>query len=456
MRVAVARIQDHCLPDRRAVFVGIIVLVAIAADPAVVFAHPIELAYDDGRPEIGWSKTEAGVGGYYAVRFSPPFNASRIVAAKYYIYDQPAAFNVLILDSERNPAYEKPATPKKTGWFTVDLSKEGVFVRGEFYGAMKWTAAEAPMLGADETKPDGRSFSVEDGAWIPYPEVKDVETRQARGKDGDFMIRVTVEAPKDSDRDGLYDFEEASLGTDPKDPDTDDDGLNDADEVNLHRTDPKVEDTDGDALCDGEEVQEYRTDPLKADTDGDGISDGDEVKDHGTDPSTRDTDDDGLDDGAEIAKGTDPKIPDSDGDGLNDGDEVYKQKTDPLKPDTDSDGLNDGDEIRIHGTNPLARDTDGDGMDDGDEIAKGTNPKVSDRPIDRLGNYAFLIVAIIALTALAAWRLLLRRRKARLLPTPPTLGKKYCIHCGAPIDEAARFCPNCGSAQSTGDQAEIQ
>jgi len=154
---------------------------------------------------------------------------------------------------------------------------------------------------------------------------------------------------------------------------------------------------------------------LKADTDADGLSDGDEIKIHGTDPSTKDTDQDGLDDGREVVKGTDPRVSDSDGDGINDGDEVYKQKTDPLKADTDGDGLTDGDEVKIHGTDPLAKDTDRDGVDDGDEIAKGTDPKVSDRPGEILSN-ALPIAAIIALMAVIAWRLL-RRRKA---PLPPT------------------------------------
>lgn len=425
----------------------LLTLLASQVAPALVFAQTIELAYDDARPEVRWSKTEAGVGGSFAVRFSPSLNVSHITSARFYIIDRPAAFNVLILDSDRNSVFEKSATPKKVGWFRVDLSKEDIFVRGEFYVAMKWITAEAPWLGADETKPDGRSFAIEDRRWIPYADVVDAETKQRHGRDGDFMIRASVEAPKDSDGDGLYDFEEARLGTDPKDPDTDDDGLNDADEVNVHRTDPRVKDTDGDALSDGEEVQEYRTDPLKADTDGDGVSDGDEVKDYGSDPSIRDTDHDGLDDRAEIVKGTNPRISDSDRDGLNDGEEVYKHNTDPLKVDTDSDELSDGDEIKIHGTNPLAKDTDGDGVDDGDEIAKGTNPTVSDRPIDRLGNYALLIIAIIALAALAAWRLLLRRRKAKLPPTPRTLRKKYCIHCGVQIDQRALFCPSCGGKQ---------
>ncbi len=60
-------------------------------------------------------------------------------------------------------------------------------------------------------------------------------------------------------------------------PDTDHDGLVDADEVKLG-TDPNSADTDGDGLADGDEAHVFATDPLKADSDGDSYSDGQEVK----------------------------------------------------------------------------------------------------------------------------------------------------------------------------------
>ena len=67
--------------------------------------------------------------------------------------------------------------------------------------------------------------------------------------------------PKDSDKDGLYDYEETRL-----------------------KTSNRKSDTDGDGLSDGKEVWKYKTDPLKADTDGDGLSDGDEINLYHTNP----------------------------------------------------------------------------------------------------------------------------------------------------------------------------
>ena len=134
----------------------------------------------------------------------------------------------------------------------------------------------------------------------------------------------------DEDNDGLTNAQERRFGTDPKNPDTDGDGLSDGDEVKKYRTNPLRSDTDGDGLSDGDEILKYHTDPLKWDTDGDGLSDGDEVLKYHTDPLKADTD----------------------GDGLSDGDEVLKYHTDPLKIDTDGGGVNDGAEIKA-GTNPL-------------------------------------------------------------------------------------------------------
>ena len=78
-------------------------------------------------------------------------------------------------------------------------------------------------------------------------------------------------------------------------------------------------DTDDDGLNDGNELYGIGTDPLMADTDDDGLSDFDEVNRDGnpgdytpgtdTDPNDDDTDDDGITDGVEVNQGTDPFDP---------------------------------------------------------------------------------------------------------------------------------------------------
>ena len=137
-------------------------------------------------------------------------------------------------------------------------------------------------------------------------------------------------------------------------PDSDGDGLTDADETDVYGTDPANPDTDGDGLTDGDEVLVDGTDPLNPDTDGGGIGDGQEVLIDGTDP---------LDPSDDVI--------DSDGDGLLDGMErdLAKQDgcLDPFNPDSDSDGLTDGEEYLVTGTDYCDPDTDGDGVQDGDD-----------------------------------------------------------------------------------------
>lgn len=142
------------------------------------------------------------------------------------------------------------------------------------------------------------------------------------------QIVITVR-DGDPDHDGLLTSEEQRLGTNPVNPDTDGDGLNDGAEVNTYHTHPLNPDTDGDGLVDGAEVNTHHTDPLRSDTDGDG---------------------------------------------LNDGIEVNTHHTDPLRPDTDGDTLSDGDEVNRYHTNPLDRNTDHDCLDDNIEIAMGQDP----------------------------------------------------------------------------------
>ena len=71
---------------------------------------------------------------------------------------------------------------------------------------------------------------------------------------------------------------------------------------------------------------------IEPDEDNDGLGDNEEVFTWFTDPENPDSDDDGLLDGDEIDIGTDPNDSDSDGDEINDGDEVAAG-TDPLNPD---------------------------------------------------------------------------------------------------------------------------
>ncbi len=86
---------------------------------------------------------------------------------------------------------------------------------------------------------------------------------------------------EDPDADGLTNDEEALIGTNPNDPDTDDDGINDGAEVDMAAgnacPDPLDGDSDGDGLLDGEELDsDPQTDPCDADTDDDLIPDGDD------------------------------------------------------------------------------------------------------------------------------------------------------------------------------------
>ncbi|OGY86855.1 MAG: hypothetical protein A2233_05390 [Candidatus Kerfeldbacteria bacterium RIFOXYA2_FULL_38_24] len=61
----------------------------------------------------------------------------------------------------------------------------------------------------------------------------------------------------DSDSDGLADTEEADLGTNAKNIDSDNDLLSDRLEVRVYQTDPNDSDTDHDGYSDGDEVRNF-------------------------------------------------------------------------------------------------------------------------------------------------------------------------------------------------------
>jgi hypothetical protein len=73
---------------------------------------------------------------------------------------------------------------------------------------------------------------------------------------------AAVATAADQDADNYLDAAELEIGLDPGDPDSDDDGVADGDEVNIYFTDPFNGDSDGDGASDGEELFSTMTDPL--------------------------------------------------------------------------------------------------------------------------------------------------------------------------------------------------
>jgi hypothetical protein len=134
----------------------------------------------------------------------------------------------------------------------------------------------------------------------------------------------------DYDDDDVLDFEEigALYGRTKNgyplavadDDDTDDDGLDDYDEMKVYFTNPQVADTDYDALDDDDEVT-YGCNPLMAESEEfpylpDGLTDGEEIM-AGTYCWDDDTDGDGLPDGSDYANCNALSI-DADGDCASD------------------------------------------------------------------------------------------------------------------------------------------
>jgi len=211
----------------------------------------------------------------------------------------------------------------------------------------------------------------------------------------------------DQDGDGLSDKIEAVLNTDPNSSDTDGDGISDAKEVGINTNNPLDSDMDGiidaldniddkdsdsDSLTDTQEDR-LASNPLNEDSDNDGINDNEEIGNNINDPldtdndgilnlNDPDDDNDGLSTSYEIKIGTNPLSTDTDHDGINDKDELGKNentlvdtdkdgKINPVDDDDDGDGLLTSLELSI-GSNPLNNDSDMDGINDAKEIGEDT------------------------------------------------------------------------------------
>lgn len=119
-----------------------------------------------------------------------------------------------------------------------------VFFRGGD-GEATAPSAVVPSESAESGRVEGTPSSPEPAAVQPEP---------SSAVTPEPTPAAPIAAP-DTDGDGLTDAEEEQLGTNAQAADTDADGLSDRDEVRAYRTDPLNKDTDGDSFPDGSEVQ---------------------------------------------------------------------------------------------------------------------------------------------------------------------------------------------------------
>ncbi len=162
------------------------------------------------------------------------------------------------------------------------------------------------------------------------------ELRELIVWNSNYLLRNGVPSP-DSDGDGLTDAEETSLGTRPDDPDTDGDGVGDKIEHTL-----QYPGSEFDPLVAGTFTECSTLTPPFPDSDSDGLNDCEEAI-VGTNPYLQDTDRDGLPDVVEVLRGVfplvDDRLYDTDGDGMRNGLEL-EQATDPDTNDSASATVN--------------------------------------------------------------------------------------------------------------------
>ncbi len=220
------------------------------------------------------------------------------------------------------------------------------------------------MLGLDPTDGsdtdedgDGLPDKVEKNGWLVT--IKGVSEKPYEEGRTTTATRSSLTNSVDSDEDGLTDYEEFFLKTDPTSKDSDGDGIEDRLEHLGYNLGHKVA---------SEDLGVIRTDPLDADHDNDMRSDGDEAELVDIESKRWVVRVSGAASGGQATSNT-----------------AYRVYSNPLVADADYDGLVDGEEyfglkdaVVVYRTDPNNANTDGDKRDDGVEVKGGLNPLLAD------------------------------------------------------------------------------
>ncbi|MFM7200490.1 MAG: OmpA family protein [Myxococcota bacterium] len=255
-----------------------------------------------------------------------------------------------------------------------------------------YVADADPTLITNPCDADSDDDGVDDGAEDPNHNGNNCDDFKVAGNPA---CSDAVSSFPDTDVDGLTDAEENHEGSDPQDADSDDDGVLDGAEDNWScdmdqdgTIDALDIDSDADAVLDGTErgltedsividtperkatnrsagvfvedqAPDTKTYMVVGDTDKDGFSEGDE--DCNRNGATDCFESDPLDDTSPAVGTTRSVCTDTDSDSLTDVAED-QLGSDPLKADSDGDGINDLVEAGGDTCNPLAFDVDQDGL----------------------------------------------------------------------------------------------
>jgi hypothetical protein len=189
----------------------------------------------------------------------------------------------------------------------LGVAPDKLFWRLEVYQAWDWDGDgvddyEESLLGTDYLVSDSDLDGMPDGWEFVF----------------DFDPLNLLDGEMDGDDDGLSNAAEYRLSLNPIVEDSDNDGISDGEE-----------DADNDGLTNAAELTVYQTDPRNPDSDLDGLPDEWEItwsfnpkSASGVGEGEANADEDDLSNFDEYLNGTNPRVSDSDGDGTNDSQEV--------------------------------------------------------------------------------------------------------------------------------------
>ncbi len=157
-------------------------------------------------------------------------------------------------DTQNNDIIGQNSSVSESASSNPEMNPESSSSSSSLEESSSVTSSVSSVTSFDPNKTPAENAKIRDAADIPADWLQRFFVNGEVDANGNCLNLKICGISADPDEDGLTNLDEYNYDTDPKNPDTDNDGLSDGNEVYVYFSNPKEADSDRDRIKDGTEI----------------------------------------------------------------------------------------------------------------------------------------------------------------------------------------------------------